>query len=293
MPINHNAEWETLDAAPSNPGSGNHKLYFKDGDLHAVNNAGTERNLQKAHNWEYADATAREAATGFTSADLKKLALQLDDMSLWVLTNDSPVTWVRVGADTSRQSGVLYTGSGNYMEVIGSADTSVLSTASDIGTPGIPDTLAATLIIGDTFRLYQLGQVFTGATPGDYFDYKITIPNHNGTDIEIYFVPLTSVSGPPANWTFDMTLTVQDITEVEGVNYLDMYGQGVFTLVRIPDMGTPYAGSVWTSFNGAINFTISVEDGWDWDFLIRNNEAAASNYFLLQRTVWSIQRFIG
>lgn len=129
MARNHNSEWESLNAAPSNPGSGNHKLYFKDGDLHAVNNAGTERNLQKAHNWEYADATAREAATGFTSADLKKLALQLDDMSLWVLTATTP-TWTQVSGSAGG-GGLIY----RFTSVGGQGVTvsdSTLETAFDI-----------------------------------------------------------------------------------------------------------------------------------------------------------------
>lgn len=47
------------------------------------------------HSWEYADATARAAATGFVLADLYKLALQVDNDSLWILTATTP-TWVAV-----------------------------------------------------------------------------------------------------------------------------------------------------------------------------------------------------
>lgn len=57
----------------------------------------------------YADATARLAATGFArgeggtviafaAADLYKEVLQLDDASVWILTDDSPVTWVQLNA---------------------------------------------------------------------------------------------------------------------------------------------------------------------------------------------------
>src|SRR5262245_346206 len=60
-------------------------------DTHAIGD------IHIPHNWEYANAAAREAATGFVDADLKKLALQLDDSSLWILTAVDP-TWVRVGA---------------------------------------------------------------------------------------------------------------------------------------------------------------------------------------------------
>lgn len=45
------------------------------------------------HNWEYADTTAREAATGFTADDVGNVALQLDDFSRWTLIDDDPVTW--------------------------------------------------------------------------------------------------------------------------------------------------------------------------------------------------------
>ncbi len=45
----------------------------------------------------YASAAARTGATGFTAADLGKLARQTDDNSLWMLTATTP-TWVQNGA---------------------------------------------------------------------------------------------------------------------------------------------------------------------------------------------------
>lgn len=56
----------------------------------------------------YANAAARTAATGFPrgeggaivafdSSDVGKFARQLDDDSIWVLKDDSPVTWTQVG----------------------------------------------------------------------------------------------------------------------------------------------------------------------------------------------------
>ena len=55
-----------------------------------------------AHNWEYADETARQGATGFVAADLKKLALQLSDHTFWVLTATTP-TWVAVNYDSGAE----------------------------------------------------------------------------------------------------------------------------------------------------------------------------------------------
>ncbi|MCI0554086.1 MAG: hypothetical protein L0287_24315, partial [Anaerolineae bacterium] len=49
------------------------------------------------YSFTYADETEREAATGFVPADVGKLARQLDDNSLWMLTDDDPATWVAVG----------------------------------------------------------------------------------------------------------------------------------------------------------------------------------------------------
>jgi len=47
--------------------------------------------------WAYADATARAAASGFITSDVGKLARQMDNNSLWILTDDSPTTWVIMG----------------------------------------------------------------------------------------------------------------------------------------------------------------------------------------------------
>jgi len=45
----------------------------------------------------YANSTARLAATGFVVEDLYKIALQLSDSSLWILTSYSPIVWTAVG----------------------------------------------------------------------------------------------------------------------------------------------------------------------------------------------------
>lgn len=54
-----------------------------------------------AHTWEYADAAARTGATGFVAGDVGKIARQLDTNALWILTDDSPVTWVAVASGGS------------------------------------------------------------------------------------------------------------------------------------------------------------------------------------------------
>jgi hypothetical protein len=56
--------------------------------------------MEQAHTpvaWEYADASARTAATGFEPEDVDRVAVQTDDGSLWRLTDDDPVTWQQLG----------------------------------------------------------------------------------------------------------------------------------------------------------------------------------------------------
>ena len=52
------------------------------------------------HSFEYSNAAARLAATGFVAADVGKIALQLDNMSHWILSSYSPITWVSTAANT-------------------------------------------------------------------------------------------------------------------------------------------------------------------------------------------------
>lgn len=68
------------------------------------------------HNYEYADATARTAASGFTASDVGKVAQQLDDESFWVLKNHSPITWAQIdggGAGEANTGSNVGTGQGN------------------------------------------------------------------------------------------------------------------------------------------------------------------------------------
>ena len=73
--------------------------------------------IHQPFSYEYADSTARLAATGFDAADVGKLARQLDDNSAWLLTAPTP-TWQAFGSGggvTGVKSGILIPGafSGN------------------------------------------------------------------------------------------------------------------------------------------------------------------------------------
>lgn len=53
------------------------------------------------YNYTYANASARIVATGLTASDVGKFARQLDDNSVWMLTNNAPIEWTAVGTGGS------------------------------------------------------------------------------------------------------------------------------------------------------------------------------------------------
>mgnify|MGYP001455439490 CR=1 FL=1 len=81
------------------------------------------------HNWVYATAAARLAASGFVSGDLYKLALQSDNNTLWMLTATTP-TWQLIGGEACIKSGGT-----NYNDLNATAPYVVVGNASDTNTP--------------------------------------------------------------------------------------------------------------------------------------------------------------
>jgi hypothetical protein len=56
--------------------------------------------LEEVHapiSYEYDTAASRLAATGFIATDCNKLARQLDDNSVWLLSQPSPPIWINLG----------------------------------------------------------------------------------------------------------------------------------------------------------------------------------------------------
>ena len=57
-----------------------------------------EKEVHAPYSFEYADAAARLAATGFIINHVGKLARQISDNTSWILTNYSPIVWHRFDA---------------------------------------------------------------------------------------------------------------------------------------------------------------------------------------------------
>lgn len=137
--------------------------------------------------FSYADAAARTGASGFVTADLGKLARQLDDNSLWMLTATTP-TWVSVataGGYTDEQA----------QDAIGAmiADTTSINLTYTDATPeltadAIFGTSAGTVAEGD----HGHSGVVTG----------FSVPVGNGTDVITSGEPMVLIHVPVA-----MTIT--------------------------------------------------------------------------------------
>ncbi|HSH82754.1 MAG TPA: hypothetical protein VLA19_29835 [Herpetosiphonaceae bacterium] len=84
-------------------------------------------------NWQYADAPARTAATGFLAADVGKAARQLDNNSFWVLVNHSPVTWAPFGGVHTHPAGEITDFAEAAQDVVGAmlADSAELDYTYD------------------------------------------------------------------------------------------------------------------------------------------------------------------
>jgi hypothetical protein len=77
------------------------------------------------HAYEYADETARLAATGFVAGDVGKVALQEDDPSWWLLTDYSPITWVELGGGAVTDTDAIHKSSSGEIASISAKATPV------------------------------------------------------------------------------------------------------------------------------------------------------------------------
>lgn len=132
------------------------------------------------HAYTYADATARGAATGFTSADVGKVAWQQDTDVLYLLTDDSPITWVAIGS-----------GGGGSGDVVGPASATDNAIARYDGTTG---------------KLIQN----SGATIDD--SGNITATNLSGTNTGDQTISLTGDVTGSGTESFAATIANQAVT---------------------------------------------------------------------------------
>lgn len=108
----------------------------------------------------YANASARIGATGLVAGDVGKVALQTDNMSFWVLTNYSPVTWIDLagtGVVTAHAS--THKGDGSDPIAVATQSVSGLMSAADKTKLD-----SYTTVVPDAILWYGAGSVGTSTT---------------------------------------------------------------------------------------------------------------------------------
>lgn len=126
--------------------------------------------------YSFANQAARLAATGFIPGDVGKFAHVVSDDTLWMLTDDSPITWIQIATGSTtlgHKAGLVVAGSfsgnpkkatvnfstafadANYAVVVTSVTTSNTSYA-----PAIESQLAGSFVINmETNNIVNLTQV--------------------------------------------------------------------------------------------------------------------------------------
>lgn len=122
----------------------------------------------KAYKFTYADATARGASTGFVTADVGALALQLSDSTMWLLTATTP-TWVQIGSTAGATPALV-----QIAETILGADAATIDFTS---IPGTYRHLRVELVgrTDDTAGFTDVRVQLNGDTASNYDTEAVTI----------------------------------------------------------------------------------------------------------------------
>jgi hypothetical protein len=89
------------------------------------------------HAYEYADDTARLAATGFVSTDIGKVARVLSTSIFWILTNHSPITWSSAGVSGGAHGALTGLSSDDHTQYLLVSGTRAMTGALDMGSQAI------------------------------------------------------------------------------------------------------------------------------------------------------------
>ena len=157
--------------------------------FHSVTAIGANHIL---HQWEYADDTAREAATGFVATDVGKVGKDLDTSALWTLIDHSPIEWQLLSSYVDA-GGELDGDYPNPTIANGVIDEdNLIPRLGDISTLTDASSIAVDASLGKIYRLTST-QDCTVANPTNPTDGQVILIQHtaSGADREISFTGST------------------------------------------------------------------------------------------------------
>lgn len=200
--------------------------------------------------WEF-DTQVERLAEAVDVDDLYKVAIQLDNNSLWILTNESPVTWVKIlsGPDSAPPSGVAggqLSGFYPNPEVVNDGHNHTPGVSIPVYPTTLPPSGAAGGDLTGTYPNPNLRNV-SGLTAGTYYKPTVTVDAKGR---------VTSITG-----NTDPTITF---------DYSDIDITGVSTTTTPPygDDSTRIANTRWVSRGAttreslALGETLTIADGY-------------------------------
>jgi len=202
----------------------------------ALHSALTGTNIHVPFRFSYADAAAREAEAGAAPTDVGCLALQQDDNTLWILTDDDPLTWVAVA------------GSGSYLPLVGGTMSGELVMADELVTrPELKDYAETVNAIGSAGGGTQDIDIEAGnvvSVTVDTSETTFTFSNPSATGKACSFtLILTNGGSQTVNWPASVKWAGGAAPE------LTASGVDILTFVTVD------AGTIWYGFAAGLDMS--------------------------------------
>jgi len=121
----------------------------------------------------YADAAARTGAVGLLPADIGKISRQADDGSLWILDNNSPVTWQAIGSIGAAEALALATEALALAEAGTNAANSADSWGRDAFSLAVAGTNAANIAFALAEAAFTLATAFGTTVANAAYDIAV------------------------------------------------------------------------------------------------------------------------
>jgi len=131
-----------------------------------------ERGIHSVVSYVYADATERTGATGFTAADVGKIAYQTDTTTYWFLTATTP-TWLQLATGTLVSA---FADGGTSADHTFSGDSSeVLLTQSLVGRTGLVSGHTYTCTVGFRAIIWSTSDLTVSGSMDSQVDMALVV----------------------------------------------------------------------------------------------------------------------